>query len=414
MQAGPRHRPQRQHARVRRGASTRRWSSSARSSIASTARPPSCRCSRGRREVTSNLTRRALSPPSSTASWSTATSSAPRRGLNGVSETRERDLVSEDTKSWGYPSFAKDFPANDELHAPRRRLRARRLRDRRTDAPKLAASTDDDDAVKKAAQTSASASARSDVAALFVFAFLLLAFLTFWWVTHDGPDGNAAPAEARASAEGGAHPLTPAHRRSGAARATDVREANHLVAEVHRSLVALARDEDDVVRAASVIAVVIAFSRSRSSGGRDDRRGPRRSRARCPSDLRRGVVRGDQDHVGGAPPRPSASRFARDRDDRPRQRPRRASRRSSSARARSPPCGRARQGVRVVDDHPRALVDHLEAAGRRRRTRGRRPPADRRPLPPRRAAPRARSPRRPRRWRAREAPSAATVGRLCI
>lgn len=101
--------------------------------------------------------------------------------------------MSEDTKSWGYPSFAKDFPANDELARLVDAFARGDYATVRADAPKLAASTDDD-AVKKAAQTLRERIEPDPTSRLlFVFAALLLAFLTFWWVTHDGPDGNAAP-----------------------------------------------------------------------------------------------------------------------------------------------------------------------------------------------------------------------------
>lgn len=98
-----------------------------------------------------------------------------------------------DAKDWGYPSFAKDFPANEELNRLVDAFARGDYATVRRDAPKLAASTDDAE-VKKAAETLRER-IEPDPASklLFLFAALLLAFLTVWWVMHDGPSSGTPP-----------------------------------------------------------------------------------------------------------------------------------------------------------------------------------------------------------------------------
>lgn len=89
--------------------------------------------------------------------------------------------------AWGYPAFARDFPRHpelDELVAAFARGDYLTVRER---APKLASSTADAK-IKRAAETlreRIEPDRSSKV--LFLLAGLLLAFLTGWWVTHDGP-----------------------------------------------------------------------------------------------------------------------------------------------------------------------------------------------------------------------------------
>ena len=92
--------------------------------------------------------------------------------------------------SWGRPAFAKAFPAHpalEELVDAFSRGDYRAIRER---APKLAAEADDPD-VRRAAELLRKR-IEPDPAArvLFLFAAALLVFLTLWWVTHDGPEGN--------------------------------------------------------------------------------------------------------------------------------------------------------------------------------------------------------------------------------
>lgn len=98
--------------------------------------------------------------------------------------------------SWGFPAFAKKFPADPELDALVVAFTNGDYAEVRARAPKLAASTTDAD-VREAAKT-LEARTRPDEAAklLFLFAAALLAFLTVWWVMHDGPMDHGAPTPA--------------------------------------------------------------------------------------------------------------------------------------------------------------------------------------------------------------------------
>lgn len=101
--------------------------------------------------------------------------------------------MSEDPKTWGFPAFARDFPKNDELGRLVDAFARGDYATVRTDAPKLAAATEDE-AVKKAAQTLRERIEPDPTSKLlFLFAAALLAFLSIWWVTHDGPEGSSAP-----------------------------------------------------------------------------------------------------------------------------------------------------------------------------------------------------------------------------
>lgn len=108
--------------------------------------------------------------------------------------------ASGDEKRWGDPSFAKDFPADPELQRLVEAFARGDYATVRADAPKLATSSEDD-AVKQAAQMLRQRIEPDPTSRLlFLFAGLLLAFLTVWWVTHDGPEGGRTPPA----------PLTPA------------------------------------------------------------------------------------------------------------------------------------------------------------------------------------------------------------
>lgn len=94
---------------------------------------------------------------------------------------------------WGKPAFAKDFPEDAELGALVDAFGRGDYRTVHDAAPKLAGSTSDP-AVKAAAELLL-ARTRPDPAAklLFLLAAVLLVFLSGWWVTHDGPDGDHKP-----------------------------------------------------------------------------------------------------------------------------------------------------------------------------------------------------------------------------
>ncbi len=93
--------------------------------------------------------------------------------------------------SWGFPRFAKDFPRDPELDALVAAYARGDYATVREGAPKLASRTSDD-AIKRAAQTLRERIEPDPTSkALFFIAAALLVVLTAWWVTHDGPDGNA-------------------------------------------------------------------------------------------------------------------------------------------------------------------------------------------------------------------------------
>ena len=93
--------------------------------------------------------------------------------------------------SWGFPRFAKDFPRDPELDALVAAFARGDYAAVREGAPKLASRTTDE-AVKRAAQTLRERIEPDPTSkALFLIAAALLLALTAWWVTHDGPEGNA-------------------------------------------------------------------------------------------------------------------------------------------------------------------------------------------------------------------------------
>jgi hypothetical protein len=97
------------------------------------------------------------------------------------------------SESWGFPRFATDFPRHDELDALVDAFARGDYATVRRDAPKLATATDDE-AVKRAAQLLRERIEPDPTSRmLFVIAALLLVFLTAWWVTHDGAEGNTSP-----------------------------------------------------------------------------------------------------------------------------------------------------------------------------------------------------------------------------
>jgi hypothetical protein len=89
--------------------------------------------------------------------------------------------------SWDFPSFARRFPRDPKLDALVIAYAKGDFKTVGIEAPKLATASGDD-AVKNAALLLA-ARTRPDPAAkmFFLLATALLAFLTIWWVTHDGP-----------------------------------------------------------------------------------------------------------------------------------------------------------------------------------------------------------------------------------
>src|SRR5688572_16432262 len=90
-------------------------------------------------------------------------------------------------KDWGFRSFAKDLPDNEELGELVDAFARGDYKMAAEGGIALAKKTDDDD-VKKAAlllaeRTKPDPSSRI----LFLLTAALLAFLSVWWITHDGP-----------------------------------------------------------------------------------------------------------------------------------------------------------------------------------------------------------------------------------
>lgn len=113
---------------------------------------------------------------------------APTTSERSSSKTTPPDTFASVEASWGYPAFATDFPRHPELDALVAAFARGDYRTVRARAPKLAA-VSTDESVKRAAEL-LRARIEPDPASkfLFLFAGALLAILTIWWVTHDGPD----------------------------------------------------------------------------------------------------------------------------------------------------------------------------------------------------------------------------------
>lgn len=99
-----------------------------------------------------------------------------------------------DKSDWGHPSFANDFPENEELAALVTAFARGDYKTASEGGAALAKKTDDE-AVRKAAlllveRTKPDPTARL----LFLFTATLLVFLSVWWMTHDGPPKDAPPA----------------------------------------------------------------------------------------------------------------------------------------------------------------------------------------------------------------------------
>lgn len=94
-------------------------------------------------------------------------------------------------QSWGFPAFAKDFPRHpklDELVAAYERGDYAAVRD---GASKLAATEDEDAAVRDAARLlRARIEPDPSAKALFLITGAILFALTAWWVMHSGPEGG--------------------------------------------------------------------------------------------------------------------------------------------------------------------------------------------------------------------------------
>lgn len=96
--------------------------------------------------------------------------------------------------SWGFPRFAREFPRDPELDRLVVAFTNGDYRAVRDGAPKLAETSADDD-VKKAALRLLEGT-RPDPTSKLLFAVTaaLLVFLTVWWLAHDHPETQSAPA----------------------------------------------------------------------------------------------------------------------------------------------------------------------------------------------------------------------------
>lgn len=110
-------------------------------------------------------------------------------------KARTRKAGASAAESWGFPRFAKEFPRHPELDALVAAFAHGDYATVRERAPKLAASADAEDDVRRAARILRERIEPDPTSRLlFVIAALLLVFLGAWWVAHDGPEGNAPPA----------------------------------------------------------------------------------------------------------------------------------------------------------------------------------------------------------------------------
>ncbi len=101
--------------------------------------------------------------------------------------------MSKDSKDWGFPRFARDFPKDERVDALVAAFARGDYAFVRENAPKLARETDDEE-IRRAAQLLRDRIEPDPTArALFLIAAVLLLFLAAWWVAHDGPEGSGAP-----------------------------------------------------------------------------------------------------------------------------------------------------------------------------------------------------------------------------
>lgn len=95
-------------------------------------------------------------------------------------------------RSWGFPAFAKDFPAHTKLDALVAAFERGDYAEIRREAPALESAADESDEVRRAAQL-LRARIEPDPSAKILFGITaaVLVILSAWWVTHSGPEGSA-------------------------------------------------------------------------------------------------------------------------------------------------------------------------------------------------------------------------------
>ena len=106
------------------------------------------------------------------------------------------DAFEKTRASWGFPSFARDFPNDPELAALVAAFAAGDYAAVRTGAPELALKTKDEHVKRAAELLRARIEPDPTARAFFGLTAALLVFLMVWWATHDGPQHHApAPAK---------------------------------------------------------------------------------------------------------------------------------------------------------------------------------------------------------------------------
>ena len=88
------------------------------------------------------------------------------------------------------PTFARDFPEDDALDALVAAFAEGNYARVRAEAPKLAASTTDDDVRRAARVLRARVEADPLAKLLLGLTLLILVVLSAWWVTHDDPPAS--------------------------------------------------------------------------------------------------------------------------------------------------------------------------------------------------------------------------------
>lgn len=102
------------------------------------------------------------------------------------------DVFEKTRSTWGFPSFARDFPNDPELAVLVAAFAAGDYATVRKGAPELASRTDDEE-VKRAAELLRTRIEPDPTSRLFfVLTAALLVFLMAWWATHDGKQRKAA------------------------------------------------------------------------------------------------------------------------------------------------------------------------------------------------------------------------------
>jgi hypothetical protein len=96
------------------------------------------------------------------------------------------DALEKTRTTWGFPSFARDFPDDPELATLVAAFAAGDYATVRTGAPELAAKTTSDDVKRAAELLRARIEPDPTSRVFFALTAALLVFLMVWWATHDG------------------------------------------------------------------------------------------------------------------------------------------------------------------------------------------------------------------------------------